>query len=305
LKNFFIKLDQIKESRIAIGADIGGSHITAALVDIDNKQLLDDSTCRQEIRPCASVDELLQGWAGCIAKATGSTEIQKVCLAMPGPFDYVEGICLIRDQNKYPGLYGVNIRQRLSELLNIDPSYIYLRNDAACFLQGEVFSGTVAGATHVIGLTLGTGLGTAIYKDGMAESADLWNMPFKDSIAEDYISSGWFTKRYHALNGKPIDGVKELASLAHIDEHIRQIFEEFGINLAEFLNRFIESANPDAVVIGGNISLAFPFFSEPVRRQVGILNPGVRIYKSAKGENAALIGAVSSWYNSNKRSLAD
>jgi glucokinase len=295
----------MKESGLAIGADIGGSHITAALVDINNRQFSEGSLCRKSIRHDANVDELLLGWADCIAGAIGSAAIEKICLAMPGPFNYEEGICLIRDQNKYPGLYGINVRHRLAEALNIHPSDIYLRNDAACFLQGEVFSGAIIGATSAIGLTLGTGLGTAIYKDGMAESADLWNMPFKDSIAEDYISSRWFTRKYHDIDGKSIDGVKEMVILGHTDERVRQIFEEFGINLAEFINRFVEIANPEVVVIGGNISHAFPFFSEMLRKQVKNLNPMIRIFKSAQGENAALVGAVSCWYNSIKRSLAD
>ncbi|HTE24764.1 ROK family protein [Flavitalea sp.] len=298
-------MEQIKESGVALGADIGGSHITAALVDINNKHLSERSLCRHAIKPNAGVDELLQGWADCIAKALGSASVEKICLAMPGPFRYDEGICLIRDQNKYPGLYGVNVSQRLSAALGLDLSAIYLHNDAACFLQGEVFSGSITGIKRAIGITLGTGLGTAIYKNGMAESADLWNMPFKDSIAEDFISSRWFTRKYYELRGKSIDGVKELVNLAHTEERIRQIFEEFGTNLAEFVNCFIELEDPEAVVIGGNISHAFPFFSEKLLKQVRNVNPRVRIYKSAQAENAALIGAVSSWYNSNKRSLAD
>ncbi|MHA4846017.1 ROK family protein [Flavitalea antarctica] len=298
-------MDKIRESGVAVGADIGGSHITVAQVDVINKHILEQSLCRRNVNPGATVDELIKDWAGCIRETTGSMEISKICLAMPGPFDYEAGICLIRDQDKYPGLYGVNVKMRLAELLDIDPTYLYLRNDAACFLQGEVFSGVITGVKHAIGLTLGTGLGTAIYKNGMAESADLWNIPFKDSIAEDYISSRWFIKRHLALNGKSVAGVKELVGLAHTDAHVRSIFEEFGNNLAEFLNRFIESENPEAVVIGGNISHAFPFFSELLRKQVGNRNPGITIYKSVNGENAALTGAVSSWYNSKKRSLAD
>jgi glucokinase len=291
--------------RVALGADIGGSHITAALVDLNNKQLSVHSLSRDTNDTNAGVDDLLKGWAGCIAKAMGNAPIEKICLAMPGPFRYDEGICLIKDQNKYPGLYGVNVRQRLSEALDLDRSAIYLHNDAACFLQGEVFSGSISGIKRAIGLTLGTGLGTAVYKNGIAESADRWNMPFKDSIAEDYISSRWFTGKYFELTGNTINGVKELVNHAHTDERIRQIFQEFGVNLAAFINSFIESEDPEAVIIGGNISNAFPFFSEILLTQVRKIYPGVRIYKSVQGENAALIGAVSSWYNFNKRSMAD
>lgn len=298
-------MEHNKENGFALGADIGGSHITAGLVDIARKHLLEHSISRHAINPNAAVGELISGWTECITKAIGDRSIDKICLAMPGPCDYEEGTCLIRDQNKYPGLYGVNIRQRLSDMLGLDMSDVYMHNDAACFLHGEVFSANISGLNKAIGLTLGTGLGTAVYRDGISESADLWNMPFRNGIAEDYISAKWFIKKYYELSGKTMEGVKELVNHAHIDEKIRKLFEEFGFNLAEFINRFIESYNAEAVVIGGNIAHAFPFFGPIVIKQVQLQNPKARIFKSAQGENAALIGAVGSWNNANKRSLAD
>ena len=64
---------------------------------------------------------------------------------MPGPFDYEAGICLIRDQNKYPMLYGLNVKEHAGAGLAINADDIYINNDAACFLQGEVFCGSVSG----------------------------------------------------------------------------------------------------------------------------------------------------------------
>ncbi|MCS3799346.1 ROK family protein [Niastella sp. OAS944] len=277
---------------IVIGADIGGSHITAAQIDVTGKQLIDTSLVRLHVDSLASAQEIINVWAGCIKQATQQQEISKVCLAMPGPFNYEEGICFISDQNKYPQLYGLNVKKMLADALEIDPAAIYINNDAACFLQGEVFYGSVNDGQVAISVTLGTGLGTAIYKNGRSASADLWNMPLHDGIAEEYLSTRWFVCRYAAISGSQISGVKELAGLAMHNELVRTLFNEFGNNLSIFLNRFIESSGAEAVVIGGNIAQSFPLFKEVLLTGISARFPKVLITTSVLGEEAALVGAV-------------
>ena len=277
---------------IVIGADIGGSHITAAQIDVTDKRLINTSLVRMHVDSLASAQEVIKVWAGCIKQAMQQVQVEKICLAMPGPFNYEEGICLISDQNKYPQLYGLNVKKMLAETLDVQPSSIYINNDAACFLQGEVFCGSVNDQHLAISVTLGTGLGTAIYKNGQSASADLWNMPLHDSIAEEYLSTRWFVNRYAAISGSAVSGVKELAGLAMRDGLVRGLFNEFGNNLALFLNRFIESSGAQAVVIGGNISQSFPLFQDVLLAGVQARYPNVLITTSVLGEQAALVGAA-------------
>lgn len=277
---------------IVIGADIGGSHITAAQIDVTDKQLINTSLVRLHVDSLASAQEIINVWANCIKQAMQQEEISKVCLAMPGPFNYEEGICFISDQNKYPQLYGLNVKKMLADALEIEPAAIYINNDAACFLQGEVFYGSVNDQQLAISVTLGTGLGTAIYKNGQSASADLWNMPLHDSIAEEYLSTRWFVDRYAAISGSKVSGVKELAGLAMHNELVRALFNEFGNNLAIFLNRFIESSGAEAVVIGGNIAHSFPLFKDVLLTGISARFPKVLITTSVLGEQAALVGAA-------------
>ncbi len=81
-----------------------------------------------------------------------------------------------------------------------------------------------------------------------------------NGIAEDYLSTRWFVQRYSAISGSLVSGVKELAGQAMHDELVRTLFNEFGSNLAAFLNRFIENTGAKAVVIGGNIAQIVPAF---------------------------------------------
>ncbi|WP_207510382.1 ROK family protein [Longitalea luteola] len=277
---------------LVIGADIGGSHITAAQVDVQTRQLIVPSLVRLHLDSMAAAEEVIDVWASGIRQAMQHNRITNISLAMPGPFDYEKGICLISDQNKYPMLYGLNVKTMLAEALAIAPSAVCLNNDAACFLQGEVFGGCVSGCEHVISVTLGTGLGTAVFENGQARSADLWNMPFKSGIAEDYLSARWFVQQYTAIAGNAISGVKELAGLAMRDEWVQALFTEFGNNLAAFLSRFIEQTGAQAVVIGGNIAQSYPLFKDALLATTRSRFPKVRIVRSELGEQAALLGAA-------------
>jgi glucokinase len=281
---------------IVIGADIGGSHITAAQIDVTNRQLINASLVRLHVDSMALAQEAINVWASCIKQAMQRQPVAKICLAMPGPFNYEEGICLISDQNKYPQLYALNVKKMLAEALEIQPAAIYINNDAACFLHGEVFCGSVSEQQDAISVTLGTGLGTAIYKNGQAASADLWNMPLHEGIAEDHLSTRWFVNRYAAISANPVSGVKELAGLAMYDKLVRALFNEFGNNLALFLNRFIERSGAKAVVIGGNIAQSFPLFKDALLAGVRARYPAVLITTSVLGEQASLVGAAGMWH---------
>ena len=293
----------MSHSTYFIGADIGGTHCSAALVDLPGKKIISASFVRKAIDASAEAGEIIAAWAACIASAKKNTDTGAVCLAMPGPFDYEQGISWMQGQHKYEKLYGLNIKELLAQELQMPAANIFTDNDAACFLHGEVFAGAAAkhAAETVIGITLGTGLGSAIYNQGAAKNADLWCMPFREGIAENYISSGWFVQRFHELTGIVVSGVQELAQLAPANEKARLVFLEFGNNLAQFLLQFIALERPAAICIGGNISKAFDLFGSAVRDAVGRQHPHITIQPSVLGEEAVLLGAVGSWFSKHEK----
>lgn len=285
----------MNRSNLAVGVDVGGTHITAALVDLQEKKIIPSSKHRTTVDAAGTADEIIAAWSDCILQAKQNFRTDGVCMAMPGPFDYGSGVCLMRGQAKYESLYGLNVKERLGRALQLSPQAIFLENDAACFLQGEVFGGAATGyaGTTVAGLTLGTGLGSAVYKNGMSCSADLWCSPFKESIAENYLSTRWFVRRWNELTGDAINGVKELALLAETDGRAAKLFAEFGDNLAAFLSAFIEKEAPQAVVIGGNIAKTFGRFGPVLRSTIGT-GHSTTIMQGALGEDAPLLGAAGS-----------
>ncbi len=284
-------------NNIVAGVDIGGTHITASLVDLSTCTLLESSIVRREVNAAGKAAEIIDEWCAALEPVmSGSSSFcGKIGVAMPGPFNYEEGVSLIQDQGKYDKLFNCNIKAMLAARLRLPAENIRFINDAACFLQGEVMSGIAKNHARSIGLTLGTGLGSAKFDNGIAEDADLWKSPFKAGIAEDYLSTRWFAKRYQELTGEEITGVKQLAQMARKNSSATGIFREFGRNLALFLMEFIAMEKPEVVVIGGNISKAHELFFPEMQKTLVKEGITVPIRVAELGEVAALVGAASCW----------
>ncbi|WP_129714918.1 ROK family protein [Pedobacter sp. SYP-B3415] len=283
---------------IVMGVDIGGSHITAELIDLQKKQEIEETLVRTKLNSHAPAEEIIDSWARTIEKSMESYPVKpkKISIAMPGPMDYKNGICKIKDQDKYPALYNRNIKEMLASRLQYDVSAINFMNDAACFLKGELFNGSLSGFDEAIGLTLGTGLGTAHTTNGAAFDSDLWKMPFQKGIAEDYISTRWFVKRYYELSGIEIADIKDLVDNHQDSPHFKTVFAEFSENLAKFIHKFIRKKMPLAAVIGGNIVKAEAFFLEDTRRHLAsLMGYSFPLKRSILGEKAALLGAGTSF----------
>ncbi|WP_316795250.1 ROK family protein [Pedobacter agri] len=283
------------EKPVALGVDIGGSHITAALIDLETRSLIKNSIRRSAVNSQENKETILSAWVEIINDAFDGlpNEARFVGIAMPGPFDYEDGISLIKDQDKFKSLYQINVKQELANRLEISTDNIHFINDAAGFLQGEVFAGAAKGNANVLGLTLGTGLGSSICINHKATDADLWNSEFLDGIAEDYLATRWFVKRYNQLSGINLDGVKELVAAAKTDHLATQVFMEFGYNLAQFLIPIINKHKIDTVIVGGNIAQAFSEFSPELIATLKGNGVYATIKISELKEHAALIGAAS------------
>jgi len=272
------------------GIDIGGSHITAALIDTATWTIVNGSQKRTFIDSRASLQDILTNWANIISSTLPQYRPLRIGIAMPGPFDYEAGVSYIKEQGKYATLYGVNVKMLLAEKLHMPVHHIRFDNDAVCFLRGEILAGSYQHNRKIVGITLGTGLGAAIYADGITTDASLWNTPFNDSIAENYFSTRWFLKRYHTLTGEHVQHVRELKEKG-AKKIVWQVFNEFGNNLHSFLSSVIQAEDPTQIILGGNIAKGYDLFNHALNR----LNTPVLI--SALGEEASLLGAAGCWHN--------
>jgi glucokinase len=277
-----------------IGVDIGGSHITAAHVDCNTYRVIDSTLKRERVASMDDAEVILQSWVKALSALIikSSEETITIGIAMPGPFDYEHGISLMKGMQKYDSLYGMNIREILAERLGIPGEHITFINDAEAFLRGELASGAASDFERAIGVTLGTGLGSTSNCKGETVDVNRAFVPFLDSIAEEYISTRWFLKRYKELTGSEVKNVEEL--LATADQSVKdELFEEFSTNLAAFLNDFIADEDPQVLVVGGNIARCWDHFIDKLQDK--IVNKAVVIRQTQMWEDAALVGAACTW----------
>jgi glucokinase len=279
---------------LALGIDIGGSHITAGIVDLVQKSVVEGSVVRKAVDRHAPAETILGSWAETIIDRLQQYPLAAPAIgfAMPGPFDYANGICLIKGFDKYEALYGMNIRFELAARTGVPADQIVFRNDADAFLEGEVQGGAAQGSSRVLALTLGTGLGSCVYVEGEITNAQLNVLPFKFGIAEAFLSTRWFVQSWQQQTGQLVNGVKELADIYTGNEQARLIFDEFGVNLGELLRYCVHTYKVEVVLIGGNISNAYPLFIEQVQKQLPAGGPLPVIKKAILGEQAAMIGAA-------------
>src|SRR5690625_1620864 len=262
-----------------LGIDIGGSHISIGLVKDVNGQRKLNRQVSKPIDSNSSLGDILDIISRRIqsfteAHKTGS--IKEIGIAIPGPFDYVKGLSKIENLNKYDDLFGVDVRHslasRLPDTLGVSGSNIHFINDSRGFLLGAIHNQNWKD-DQILGLTIGTGFGSAFYKDnrivlngGLDQKEYLYDTPYKEGIAEDYFSTRWFVNRYNQLKidkDREIDNVKQLADRFSGDEEARRVFQEFGQNLAGFLNTVLRLEDYGRIVIGGSISKACALFDEP------------------------------------------
>lgn len=289
---------------IAIGADIGGSHITCQLFDLEKHRLIENTLIRKKVNGHGAADEILNTWAEAIAETCKGfviSDLAGIGFAMPGPFDYPGGIAWFENVGKFENLYEVDVRKEIQNRLQLEDGFpVRFLNDAACFAVGESLQGEASKHRRLLAITLGTGFGTTFIdnhlpvagKYEIPEDGFLYRVPFKDAVADEYFSTRWFIREYESVTGRKISGVKEIAEEAESDEKVAEIFTTFGENLGGFLVPWLTRFEADCLVIGGNISAAYPRFETVLKNEFENGNLSIPVYISTLQEDAALGGSA-------------
>jgi glucokinase len=226
------------------------------------------------------------------AQSIATSETRRFGVAAPGPFDYGAGVSLVK--HKLPGLYGVNLRRELAPALGLAEDAVSFVNDAEAFLLGEWWAGAARGHARALGITLGSGLGSAFLDQGRfvrsgprvpAEGA-LYKLSFRGRPVEETISRGALLARY-GIDGGP--DVEQIAARARAAEtRARRVFEEVAADLAEFLAAPLEAFAPTSLVVGGSIARAWDLLEPTLVRALGAYRPR----RAVNLDDAPLLGAA-------------
>ena len=276
-----------------IGVDIGGTFIKAGIVD-DGKILRKFSFPTESHRGQRTV---INNILKCIRELYGNG-ITSIGIGSAGSIEHKTGT-LISCANL--PLRHVTFPEIIKKEF---PIPVFVGNDADCFAWGEFLYGAGKGSRTMIGITLGTGIGSGVVLNGkihtgrdMAAELGHTIIDFngekcncgKKGHLEAYIGTKGIQKRF-GRNVSP----EEIFNLAMKgNKKAKKTWEETGKYLGIGIVNFIHSYDPDVVVIGGNVAKAWKFFSksmlETVRKQS--LMPKTPIVR-AKLEDAGVIGAA-------------
>ena len=289
---------------IAIGTDIGGSHISCAAIDLASGKILRETLTEKQVDNQAQAKVIISTWSQALSGVLDKVPLENVKgigFAMPGPFDYVKGICYIQGVAKYENLYGINVTNAISDNLGIHDGFlIRFMNDASSFAVGEAWAGSAANYSRSLSITFGTGFGSAFISnripivDGteVPKLGCIYHLPYKDGIADDYFSTRGLLSRYKKITGKELSGVKELAAIASSDKIVTDLFNDFGDNAGIFLAPWLKKFDAEILVIGGNISNAYNLFGDVFEDRLKKEKCNCKVALSKLKEDAALLGSA-------------
>jgi glucokinase len=286
------------DNRVILAFDVGGTYIKAGVVDAKGI-VLKHSVSQYEARAHEGMNEILDHFAAITAAliesaggaGCGSVKVCGIGYAFPGPFNYEKGISYIRGLDKFESLYGVNIGEQLRGRFQSNPPIaralapnwrLAFENDASLFALGEAVYGQASRAERAVCLTIGTGLGSGFVEKGrliksrqdVPEQGWVYNLPYEDGIADDFISRRGMLKLALQMGIDLSNGrdVRELAKAAFGGDALAlELFRQFGSRMAHILASPLRMFQPDAVVLGGQISksgeLFVPAFVQSLHEQ--------------------------------------
>src|SRR5688572_6760476 len=144
-----------------IALDVGGSHVSASLIDVRSEAKVCLGVVRKYIDAFAGAASIIQTIAQCVQEAAANETPSVIGIAFPGPFDYRTGVSAIANVGgKFEKMYGLHVKQALQDIFDSDNTSIRFANDAHCFAIGAAHCHRLKQKASLF-LTLGTGFGSA------------------------------------------------------------------------------------------------------------------------------------------------
>ena len=321
-----------QRERYILGVDLGGTNIVVGALPTHGgtAYAVRSQPTQPERGADAVVDRIAEMVEAAIIEtsaATGATraDFLGVGIGSPGPLDRHTGIVIVTPNL---GWRDFPLRDAVASRVGLPAT---LDNDANCATVGEWWCGAARGARHVIGITIGTGIGGGLMiggelYHGASDVAGEIGHTTIDSTGrrckcgnygclEAYASGPAIAERAReALDDGEGSLLRELVGgdLSRVTarlvydastrgdpiarEVVRDTARFLGAGLANLLNIF----NPDVVVLAGGVTDAGDALFEPLRGEVRrrAFRPAVeacRIVPGALGGSAGVIGAVATF----------
>lgn len=248
--------------RSAIGIDLGGTSINGGLIDEEGNILKrvekDTLTANDRYEVLRRISEVID--------ILIEDEVIGIGVGSPGFIDSNEGKVLKVGGN-IKDWAGTNIKEELR--VNFPSIPVFVENDANLAAICEHWKGAARKYDNFIMLTLGSGLGGAIYienhgliKGHRYRGAELGHAIFipngrlcccgQKGCVEQYVSGNAVENIYQERAGIKKRGKKIFESLNE-DKIAYEIIQEFTYNLGIYISTLKNIFDPQGIVIGGGV----------------------------------------------------
>ncbi|MFD5970702.1 ROK family protein [Streptomyces sp. NPDC060311] len=294
------------DAPVFAGVDIGGTTTQVVLCDTELK-VLDRAEVATPARSGgrAMIDAVLDALAIVRARTPGRTAAVGVGAA--GVVDAVSGHVLVASDS-FTDWAGFPVAAALRTALGVPA---FLDNDVNAFLRGEIVCGAAAGEADVLGMTLGTGVGGALWTGGELRTGahgaagEIGHIPgFGDlpctcggrGHLETLASARSVRARYGERTGRQLTA-REVADAARDgDADARAVYAAAGAGIARAIVMTAGLVDIGTVVIGGGVSgswtLLEPLIQERLAAEPPISGHPVELLRAALGSDAVPLGAA-------------
>ncbi|MEX2593737.1 MAG: ROK family protein [Anditalea sp.] len=269
-----------------IGIDLGGTKIKVGIED--NGEIIHQKKAflKEKDSFTSTIDQVFN-----LISPLTKHKVAGIGIGVPSVVDVERGI--VYNVTNIPSWKKVDLKCILEKEYNLP---VFVNNDVNCFTLGEYKFGLAKEYSSIVGMSIGTGLGSGIiiknnlYTGNNCGAGEIGLLPYKDQNIE-YYASGNFFKSFHGTTA--LEAYK--AALTGNKQALDQ-WEEFGYHFGAAVQGVLYAYDPQAIVIGGSVSKAFEFFKSSMHKSFkDFIYPEsikrLRIFIS-ENENIALLGAA-------------
>ncbi|MGL4488721.1 MAG: ROK family protein [Rhizobiaceae bacterium] len=290
---------------LALGIDLGGTQLRAAIVDRDGL-VVERASLATDVAggPTAIVAQMVE-LARTVSAKHPQCLAQTIGVCSPGPLDTDVGVIL--EIATMPGWQNFPLRQKLSEAFG---QIVILENDAIAAAFGEWKFGAGAGTDNMVYVTVSTGIGGGVVVDGhllrgnRGMAGHIGHMMISPEgprcgcggigCFEALASGTNFAIAGHAKGFADGAAVVDAARRGNVValELVRQEAEYLAYGFASLVHLF----SPQRLVMGGGVSKALDLMIDDIRAKMAdiVMPPfrGVQVVAAKLGDNSGLVGAA-------------
>lgn len=275
-----------------IGIDLGGTNVRGGLVNMTKLNGLVSTPINAQGKSEEVLEELFSFTDRLI-----NPSVTAIGIGVPGLVNIADGI--VFDVINIPSWTEIPLRKRMEDRYHVP---VLINNDANCFALGEYYFGQGKGSVSMVGLTIGTGLGSGLilnkklYSGRNCGAGEFGMIDYLDQCVEYYASGSFFKNVYDA------DGEAVFKQAQAGEKDALKMYGELGIHLGNAIKMILYALDIELIILGGSVSQAFPYFSKTMWERIQTL----AFQKSAKSlaikvsqlANSGVLGAAALFYDS-------